>query len=91
MLMRCRSRTHREASAAVAFLAYDDLDQRDRILQINGVSVESLGDFCEILWEGMVGDPVELIVRREEETLHVTVQAEDRRGFYLSPLQEARP
>ena len=67
------------------------LRQRDLILQINGVPVESRGDFYGILWRGKVGDPVELIVRREEESLSVTVRGEDRRRFYVSPLQETRP
>lgn len=67
------------------------LRQRDLILQINGVPVESRGDFYGVLWRGKVGDPVELIVRREEESLSVTVRGEDRRRFYVSPLQETRP
>jgi hypothetical protein len=53
--------------------------------------VESRGDFYEVLWRGKVGDPVELIVRREEESLSVTVRGEDRRRYYVSPLQETRP
>lgn len=67
------------------------LQQRDLILQINGVPVDSRGDFYQVLWKGKVGDPVELIVRREEDNLSVTVRGEDRRRFYLSPLQETRP
>ena len=61
------------------------LRQRDLILQINGVPVDSRGDFYEVLWRGKVGDPVELIVRREEESLSVTVRGEDRRRFYAVP------
>jgi S1-C subfamily serine protease len=67
------------------------LRQRDVILQVNGVPVESRGDFYRVVWKGKVGDPFELIVRREEESLSLTVRGEDRRNFFLSPLQEQRP
>jgi S1-C subfamily serine protease len=67
------------------------LRQRDVILQVNGVPVESRGEFYRVVWKGRVGDPFELIVRREEESLSLTVRGEDRRDFFLSPLQELRP
>jgi serine protease Do len=67
------------------------LRQRDLILQINGVPVESRSEFYQVLWKGKIGDPFELIVRREEENLSLTVRGEDRRSYYPSPLQERRP
>jgi len=67
------------------------LRQRDVILQVNGVPVESRGEFYHAVWKGNVGDPFELIVRREDESLSVTVRGEDRRNFFVSPLQERRP
>jgi serine protease Do len=67
------------------------LRQRDVILQVNGVPVESRGAFYQVVWQGKVGDPFELIVRREDESLTLMVQGEDRRSFFLSPLQERKP
>jgi S1-C subfamily serine protease len=67
------------------------LRQRDVILQVNGVPVDSRGAFYRAVWTGRVGDAFELIVRRDEENLSVTVRGEDRRDFFPSPLQERRP
>jgi S1-C subfamily serine protease len=67
------------------------LRQRDVILQVNGVPVDSRGAFYRAVWTGRVGDAFELIVRREEESLTVIVRGEDRRDFFLSPLQERKP
>lgn len=67
------------------------LRQRDVILQVNGVPVVSRAEFYEAVWRGRVGDPFELIVRREDESLSLTVRGEDRRDFFLSPLQGRRP
>jgi len=67
------------------------LRPRDVILQVNGVPVESRGEFYQVVWNGKVGDSFELIVRREEENLSLTVRGADRRNFFLSPLQERKP
>jgi len=67
------------------------LRPRDVILQVNGVPVESRGKFCQVVWSGKVGDSFELIVRREEGNLSLTVRGGDRRNFFLSPLQERKP
>ena len=67
------------------------LRPRDVILQVNGVPVESRGEFYQAVWSGKVGDSFELIVRREEENLSLTVRGGDRRNFFLSPLQERKP
>ncbi len=67
------------------------LRQRDVILQVNGVPVDSRGAFYRAVWKGRVGDPFELIVRRDEENLSLTVRGEDRRDFFPSPLQEGSP
>ena len=50
------------------------LRQRDVILQVNGVPVDSRGAFYRVIWKGHVGDAFELIVRREEENLSLTVR-----------------
>jgi S1-C subfamily serine protease len=49
------------------------LRQRDPILQVNGVSVESRTEFYRAGWRGKVGDPSELIVSRGEQNLRVVV------------------
>jgi S1-C subfamily serine protease len=67
------------------------LRPRDVILQVNGVPVESCGEFCQVVWSGKVGDSFELIVRREEEDCSLTVRGGDRRNFLLSPSQERKP
>jgi len=63
------------------------LRQRDLILQVNGVPVESRTEFYQALWRGKVGDPFELIVRREEQNLSLVVRGGDRQAFFPSPLQ----
>jgi len=63
------------------------LRQRDLILQVNGVPVESRTDFYRALWRGKVGDPFELIVRREDQNLSLVVRGGDRQAFFASPLQ----
>lgn len=67
------------------------LRPRDVILQVNGVPVESRGEFYQVVWSGKIGGSFELIVRREEENLSLTVRGGDRRNFFLSPLQERKP
>ncbi len=64
------------------------LRQRDLILQVNGVPVESRTEFYQALWRGKVGDPFELIVRRDEQNLMLVVVGGDRQAFFPSPLQE---
>lgn len=59
----------------------------DLILQVNGVPVESRTDFYRALWRGKVGDPFELIVRREDQNLSLVVRGGDRQAFFASPLQ----
>ena len=61
--------------------------QRDLILQVNGVPVESRGDFYAALWRGRVGDPVELVLQREDQSLRLVLRAGDRQMFFASPLQ----
>jgi S1-C subfamily serine protease len=61
--------------------------QRDLILQVNGVPVESRGDFYTTLWRGKVGDPIELILLRDGQSLRLVVQGGDRQAFFASPLQ----
>lgn len=67
------------------------LRQRDLILQVNGVPVDSREAFYRVVWEGRVGDPFEFIVRRDDQNLSLTVRGEDRRDFFPSPLQERIP
>jgi S1-C subfamily serine protease len=64
------------------------LRQRDLILQVNGVPVGSRADFYRTLWRGKVGDPFELIVRRDDQNLSLVVEGGDRQTFFPSPLQE---
>ena len=66
------------------------LRQRDLILQVNGVPVESRTEFYQALWRGKVGDPFELIIHREEQNLDLVVRGGDRQAFFPSPLQERR-
>jgi S1-C subfamily serine protease len=61
--------------------------QRDLILQVNGVPVESRGDFYATLWRGTVGEPIELILQREDQSLRLVVRGGDRQAFFGSPLQ----
>lgn len=63
------------------------LRQRDLILQVNGVPVETRADFYRTLWRGQVGDAFELIVRRDEQNLSLVVEGGDRQAFFPSPLQ----
>jgi len=62
--------------------------QRDLILQVNGVPVQSRGDFYAALWRGRVGDQVELILQREDQSLQLLVRGGDRQAFFASPLQQ---
>ncbi len=61
--------------------------QRDLILQVNGVPVESRGQFYAALWRGRVGDPIELILQREDQSLRLVVRSGDRQAFFASPQQ----
>jgi len=61
--------------------------QRDLILQVNGVPVESRGEFYAALWRGRVGEPIELILQREDQSLRLIVRGGDRQAFFASPLQ----
>ncbi len=66
------------------------LRQRDLILQVNGVPVESRTDFYQTLWREKVGDPFDLVIRREERSLDLVVLGGDRQAFFPSPLQRPR-
>jgi len=59
--------------------------QRDLILQVNGVPVQSRGQFYAALWRGRVGDPIELILQREDQSLRLVVRGGDRQAFFASP------
>jgi serine protease Do len=63
------------------------LRQRDLILQVNGVPVESRTEFYQAVWRGKIGDPFELILSRGEQSLSVVVVGGDREAFFPSPLQ----
>jgi S1-C subfamily serine protease len=63
------------------------LRQRDLILQVNGVPVGSRGEFYTALWRGRVGDPIELILQREDQSLRLVVRGGDRQAFFASPRQ----
>jgi S1-C subfamily serine protease len=58
------------------------LRKNDEIVEINGQPVRSQEEFYERLWEGRPGDPVTLVVRRDEALQTITVQAVDRYQVY---------
>ena len=51
----------------------------------------SPAEFYRAVWQGKVGDRCDLIARRDEDNLSVTLRGEDRRTLVLSLLQERRP
>jgi hypothetical protein len=54
------------------------------ILQVNRVPVETRIEFSPSLWRGKVGEPFELIISREEQSLAPVVLRGDRPTFLRS-------
>ncbi|WP_035186371.1 SepM family pheromone-processing serine protease [Alteribacter aurantiacus] len=56
--------------------AEEKLEIGDRIIEVNGKETLKAEDLLEELGDSGVGDEVDLVVEREDETLHVTVSIE---------------
>jgi S1-C subfamily serine protease len=55
---------------------------RDIISEVNGKRVENQVDFYQVVWRHRVGEPIDLTLKRGEETLRVRVSGGNREEFY---------
>ena len=66
-------RVAEESPAAMA-----GLQQRDKIISINNIRVTTMADFYQQLWDGQVGDSVDLLIVRQDRVMRVAVSTADR-------------
>ena len=66
-------RVAEESPAAMA-----GLQPRDKIISINSIRVTTMADFFQQLWDGQVGDSVDLLIVRQDKVIPVALTTADR-------------
>ena len=54
------------------------LQPRDKIISINSIRVTTMADFFQQLWDGQVGDSVDLLIVRQDKVIPVALTTADR-------------